>query len=247
MIVAPPRVRMLAGPNGSGKSTIKAQLPPELFRTFVNADEIELEMRRSGGLDLSAYGVVPGLGAVKSMLSGSGLLKRAGMVGVVDSISLGGGRITLDRSQVNSYVASALAGMVRELLRRQGASFSFETVMSSRDKIEFLGATRAAGYRNYLYYVATSDPQINIRRVRERVEQGGHDVPPDKIVSRYERSLSLLPEAIRLSDRAFIFDNSGDAAFWFAEVTSGQDVEYKAATIPDWVQRSVPGATAPSG
>jgi predicted ABC-type ATPase len=52
--------------------------------------------------------------------------------------------------------------------------------------------------------------EINIGRIRYRVSQGGHAVPEDKIVSRYYRSLELLIPAIKSTNRAFIFDNSGE-------------------------------------
>jgi predicted ABC-type ATPase len=98
------------------------------------------------------------------------------------------------------------------------ASFSFETVMSSPDEVALLEKARSLGYRSYLYFIATEDPQINIARVKSRVHLGGHDVPVDKIVSRYARSLDLLLPAIRQSNRAYLFDNSrhGGEHLWVA-------------------------------
>ena len=63
--------------------------------------------------------------------------------------------------------------------------------MSHRSKIDILVQAQQAGYRTYLYFVATDDPTINISRVRNRVALSGHDVPADKIVTRYYRSLDL--------------------------------------------------------
>ena len=50
-----PRLRMFAGPNGSGKSTIKAILKTELVGIYVNADEIEKEIKENGLYDFSEY------------------------------------------------------------------------------------------------------------------------------------------------------------------------------------------------
>lgn len=94
--------------------------------------------------------------------------------------------------------------------------------MSAPDKIQLLIAAQQMGYRTYLYYIATDDPDINITRVRQRVAAGGHDVPQDKIISRYERSLKQLSEAIQVTNRAYIFDNSGDVAVWVCEITEGK-------------------------
>lgn len=88
-------------------------------------------------------------------------------------------------------------------------SFAFETVLSRRDKLEFLKAAKEMGYDIQCVYVTTNSPQINIDRVRQRHETGGHDVPKDKIISRYQKSMSLLYELILISDEIKVYDNSG--------------------------------------
>jgi predicted ABC-type ATPase len=90
-----------------------------------------------------------------------------------------------------------------------GQSFAFETVMSHRSKIEVLTRAKSAGFDVALYFVSTSDPRINVDRVRSRVLLGGHDVPTDKIAERYRRTMSLLPDAISAADRSYLFDNTG--------------------------------------
>ncbi len=150
--------------------------------------------------------------------------------------------------EVNSYVASVAADFLRRALVERKCSFTFETVMSSPDKVALLAMARSAGYRTYLYYIATDDPQINISRVRNRVKLGGHDVPEDKIVARYHRSLGLLMDAIRHTDRAYIFDNSGEdlGKTWLAEITDGSLLELKVSQIPAWFKRAVLGKISPS-
>jgi len=83
--------------------------------------------------------------------------------------------------------------------------------MSHHSKADLLAQAQAAGYRTYLYFVATEDPAIDISRVCNRVALGGHSVPEDRIEPLYHRSLGLLMDAIRLTNRAYIFDNSGDS------------------------------------
>jgi predicted ABC-type ATPase len=107
--------------------------------------------------------------------------------------------------------------------------------------VALLEKARSLGYRTYLYFIATEDPQINIARVKSRVQLGGHDVPADKIVSRYARSLDLLLPAIRQSSRAYLFDNSrhGGEHLWVAEITDGRDLETKCSPVPQWFQRAI--------
>ena len=109
------------------------------------------------------------------------------------------GRLSFAGVGVNSYFASVLVDFLRQKLLERKVSITFETVMSHRSKVELLAQAQPAGYRTYLYFIATDDPEINISRVRNRVKMGGHAVPEDRIAARYHRSLELLMEAIRLT------------------------------------------------
>ncbi|MEN9366882.1 MAG: hypothetical protein RL489_1240 [Pseudomonadota bacterium] len=130
-------------------------------------------------------------------------------------------------------------GFLGHHLLRTGKSFTFETVMSSPDKVDFMRRAREQGFRTYLYFVATEDPEINIERVRNRVLNGGHPVPEDKIISRYHRSLELLPAAVEQSSRAYVFDNSNHARTWIAEITDGDDMELQTDQMPHWFRTAL--------
>jgi predicted ABC-type ATPase len=140
---------------------------------------------------------------------------------------------------VNSYWASVTADFIRYQLLKQRKSFTFETVMSSPDKVDFLAKAKALGYKTYLYYVATEDPNINIERVQHRVKNGGHNVPTDKIISRYQRSLDLLLSAIKQTNRAYLFDNSAENQIWIAEITEGKELITKSNTKPNWFKKNI--------
>lgn len=234
-----PRLRMFAGPNGSGKSTIKEVLPPELLGVYINPDEIEKGLRLCGSLNLADFCVPPAEGELLAYLRASRLLEKTGLLGDVERLSCQGGRLDFSGVAVNSYFASVVADFIRQQLLKHRISFTFETVMSSADKVDFLCKAKQQGFRTYLYFVATEDPQINISRVAHRVRVGGHPVPEDKIVSRYYRSLDLLSEAVACSDRAYIFDNSGHERVWLAEVTNGVELEFKAEWIPHWFKAAL--------
>lgn len=119
---------------------------------------------------------------------------------------------------LDAYHAAAIAEWLRALLLEQRRSFTFETVMSHPSKVQFLSKARESGFRIYLYWVTTEDSFINVGRVENRAESGGHFVAPDKVRERYDRSFSLLPSAIEASDRAYLFDNSGsEGPQWVAE------------------------------
>jgi predicted ABC-type ATPase len=240
---------MFAGPNGSGKSTLKACLPAELLGVYLNADEIEQEVRKTNHLHLASYGVTAVSADVLAFFAGSSFLESVGFGESARALTYADGRLDFSRAPVNSYLASVAVDFLRTCLIRTRTSFTFETVMSHPDKVQFFARARQAGFRTSVYYVATDDPVINISRVRNRVAQGGHAVPKDRIISRYHRSLDLLMDAIRHSHRAYLFDNSGDSSdpqqTWVAEIIDGTALELKSDRIPSWFRRGVLDKSGP--
>lgn len=234
-----PRLRMFAGPNGSGKSTIKSLISPDLIGIYINPDDIELEIRKCGFLDFQKYEVQTTDQEVLNFFSNSSFLLQAGLIEEVSYLRFNDNKLIFRSEGINSYLASVTVDFIRHKLIKTGVSFSFETVMSSPDKIEFLRKAKTTGYRTYLYYVATEDPEINISRVRQRVMMGGHSVPEEKIISRYGRSLDLLMQAVQATNRAFIFDNSKDEYRWVAEITNEGELEMKTDIMPLWFKKAL--------
>ncbi len=234
-MIKTPRLRMFAGPNGSGKSTLKSVISDDLLGIYINPDEIEKEIKQFDFLDLKQYGIDTESDEMLNFFRQSTLLKKADLLEKADCLRFDDDKLIFFEVSVDSYFASVCADFIRRKLLEQRVSFTFETVMSSADKIELLKAAKQLGYRTYLYYIATDDYEINIARVKQRVEAGGHNVPENKIVDRYTRSLNNLPKAIKQSDRAYLFDNSGDASVWVCEITNGQTIEYKQDVVPSWL------------
>jgi len=234
-----PRLRMFAGPNGSGKSTLNSVINPNLLGVYINPDEIENEIRQCDFLDLASYGVRTTSAEILGFFKCSKLLERVSLVDEVHELSFSDEKLSFFAVSVNSYFASVAADFIRRKLLKSATSFTFETVMSSDDKVALLQQALQRGFRTYLYYVATEDPIINISRVNHRVKMGGHSVPRDKIISRYYRSLGLLQEAVRYTNRAYFFDNSSNERVWVAEVTDGKDLEMKTDTMPRWFKTAV--------
>jgi predicted ABC-type ATPase len=94
-------------------------------------------------------------------------------------------------------------------------SLAFETVFSTKEKMDFLLLAKSSGYEVNVIVVTTADPEINIKRIAQRVSEGGHDVPPDKVISRYERSMSFLYPIFETADYMSVYDNSGDKSLPF--------------------------------
>jgi predicted ABC-type ATPase len=90
------------------------------------------------------------------------------------------------------------------------------------------------GFRIDLLCICLDTPERSVLRAHERVLQGGHDMSDEHVRRRYLRSLANLPEAVRISDRAVLYDNSGDEYPRTLEVSRGVVVWIAARPVP-WV------------
>ncbi len=88
------------------------------------------------------------------------------------------------------------------------ADFIYETTLSSRQSLDLMIDARDAGYEVGLAFVALRAATLNVERVAQRVEKGGHDIPETVIRRRYETSLRNLTIAIGLAHGVVIYDNS---------------------------------------
>lgn len=142
--------------------------------------------------------------------------------------------------EMESYAAARVAGALRNVLVEQGESFIFETVFSDPvgDKLAFLKDAAARGYTVILCFVGISGPEVSEQRVAMRVSQGGHDVPSEKIITRYPRTLVNLRRAIRELPHVWIFDNDDlrEPYRKVAVVEEGRQI-FTAKPVPRWLQR----------
>jgi len=89
-------------------------------------------------------------------------------------------------------------------------SLIFETVFSAEEKVDFLITAKEKGFFIRLFFVGTNHPSINASRVARRVMEGGHEVPIQKIISRFSKSILNCEVVARLVDRLYVYDNSQD-------------------------------------
>lgn len=135
-----------------------------------------------------------------------------------NSFTLRNNLIRLKNKSADERLAQLIADFLRKKLIELKRKFSFETVFSHPSKLQIMQQAVDAGYKAYLYFVSTESPEINKFRVLARKAKKGHDVPEDKIVNRYYRSLDLLYNASQLAYQVFFFDNSvdGESSVMFA-------------------------------
>lgn len=140
--------------------------------------------------------------------------------------------------KIGPYEAAKVADSLRRELVKQRESFVFETVFSdpAGDKLAFLKDAAAAGCTVILCFIGISGPATSEQRVAMRVSQGGHDVPTDKLQTRFPRILANLRSALRELPHVWVFDND-DLRHPFRLVTvcaNGQPVRSQKPT-PQWL------------
>jgi predicted ABC-type ATPase len=230
-------MRVIAGPNGLGKTTMlqtlkrKGDVP---FGVYVNADDIELQLNVNKILVFNQFQLNVSEKQVKDFFSYSNFspVKRA-EPDLWKKIKVLNNNFQIDAS-IDSYLAADLAEFIRQQLLKNEISFTYETVMSHPNKLTFMQLARDNGYRVYLYFIATMNPKINVARVNLRVSENGHGVSEEVIKSRYYRSLNLLKDAVKLANRAYIFDNSGLQARVLAEVENNEIRIIQNHDVPAW-------------
>jgi predicted ABC-type ATPase len=101
-----------------------------------------------------------------------------------------------------------LAEERRAALMAAGKSLVTESTFSHPSKLDLIQEAQGLGYKIAVYHVNVRSADVSIDRVQNRVSQGGHDVPEDRIRGRYERNKALIKEAVLIADRGQVFDNS---------------------------------------
>lgn len=101
--------------------------------------------------------------------------------------------IARDMTPDNPDAAALAAGRqmllrIRELAE-QRKSFAFETTLASRSFAPWIEKLLQSGYHFHLVFLWLPSPAAAIRRVRKRVESGGHSVPDETVRRRFYAGL----------------------------------------------------------
>jgi predicted ABC-type ATPase len=251
------RLRVFAGPNGSGKTTVlkfirglKIDGRKIDLGHYVNADDIAEDLDKTG-ISFEKYSIKTTRGEFVDYALASGLINKAFKKSqFLKSFKLRSNHLSLFDKSYKEYLAQVIADFLRRKLLSEKKKFSFETVFSHSSKLDIMREAMDAGYKVYLYFVSTESPKINVFRVRARKKQGGHNVPADKIRSRYRRSMENMFDASLIADQSYFFDNSstgkdpkviaqvkktgliqevetyGERPYWFIKYFSIKQLEY---------------------
>lgn len=233
------QVRVIAGPNGSGKTTLYFFLKENISTgIWLNADELLEQFERKGFIEYSILGFLPDALSFKTFCKQKStrlFVEEFELSDQLPQLMFGEFSIIYSGKKISNQLAALLTDFFRYCLLKKGFSFTTETVFSHQSKLAFVKEARKNNYRTYLYFIATSSPEINIQRVKSRVYKGGHAVPDAKVKSRYLKSILLLRKSIPVFDRVYIFDNSGREIKLIVSYEKGKLAKVHADIIPAWL------------
>ena len=109
-----------------------------------------------------------------------------------------------------AYEAAGIAAAAREALIDARLDFCTETVFSHSSKLDLVIAAVDAGY-DVVLHVVMIPGQLCGPRVAMRAAAGGHDVPTEKLIARYERLWPHVATAVLHCHRTVFYDNSNDS------------------------------------
>lgn len=140
---------------------------------------------------------------------------------------------------LNPIQAGKAAVIEVDRLLAAGASFAVDTTLAGNRELTLMKRAGAAGYKVNLVFVGVKNLATCQARILERVEGGGHDVPPADVARRHTRSLAHLKDAIGLADRVFVLDNSGENRRLLLSVEDGR-VKHLSSRLPAWAKEAIP-------
>lgn len=108
-----------------------------------------------------------------------------------------------------AHAAGKLAAQARRALIAARLDFCTETVFSHGSKVDLVVDASRNGY-DVVLHVVMIPLELSGPRVAARVAAGGHDVPIDKLASRYARLWPLVTEAVAHCHRSVFYENSAD-------------------------------------
>lgn len=113
----------------------------------------------------------------------------------------------INLTEANLEATRRVEKLVESYLSKK-ESVAVETVLSSLKYEPYIEVAKKAGFEVNMLYVGLETLELSVERVKERVASGGHDVPLDKIQSRWPKSHDNLAKFLPKVDNAFVYSNT---------------------------------------
>ena len=91
----------------------------------------------------------------------------------------------------------------------KGVDFAFETTLSGKAYATLLSGLKRRGSGLHLFFLWVPSPELAIARIKDRVAEGGHNVPAEDVRRRFTRGMHNFFNLYEpLIDSWMLFDNS---------------------------------------
>lgn len=153
----------------------------------------------------------------------------------VNADNIAAGLSPLDPDAAAIPAGKLMLRRIHELAER-GEDFAFESTLAAKSFAPFLRNCQTRGYKVHLLYVWLESPELAIQRVAERVEKGGHFIPPEVVRRRYVAGLrNFFAIYSPFVDSWMVCDNTGDERELVAR-RDGLDGEVEVLSPVRWRQ-----------
>lgn len=148
-------------------------------------------------------------GAGKTTFAGEFLPKEAHCPAFVNADLIAAGLAPFEPERAAFRAGRLMLEEIHNHVRR-GESFAFETTLSGRGYAGLIPGWREKGYIVKLFFLRLASPELAIARVRQRVREGGHNIPEPVIRRRFAAGLSNFEMLYKPAvDEWALYDNSG--------------------------------------
>jgi len=138
------------------------------------------------------------------------LQKEAGVVHFINADLIASGLSPL-RAENAAVAAGRLLLAEVDRLAAAKANFAFESTLSGRRHAVRLQEWKRDGYWIQIVFLRLASPELALRRIAQRVKEGGHDVPRRDVVRRFQRSWRNFVGIYQpLADTWAVYDNSAE-------------------------------------
>ena len=222
-----PLAIIVAGHNGSGKSTMWRKILADKLRIpLLNADRMMLS-------------ILPEPDSSGALVDWAQQFRDTDL-----------GWMQVAQAGVTAFAVQAMQAQVPFALETVFSHWVVQedgTILSKLDTIRDL---QKAGYFVILIFVGLRDAGLSVLRVQGRVSEHGHDVPRDRLKTRFPRTQLAISEAIKIADASILTDTSRDEkqAFTVCRVQVGSkavfDIRHDAGSVPavisEWLHKVSP-------
>ena len=157
---------------------------------------------------------------IYTIIAGVNGVGKSSFIGVLCGIKSDLGEL-IDENQINSSI-------------EKGINFTQETTLSGAKTLRTIKQAREHDYYIRLYYIGVNSAQESIKRISNRVEKGGHDIPTEDVLRRYNKRFDDLIAVLPYCNEVKLYDNE-NGFVEKAEYKNGMLI-IKGNNVPDWLK-----------